>query len=53
LAGQVYVVGLLVVALRPPALLGAGTVWIVVGSSALSAQAAGDLVAHLATRGRA
>lgn len=49
LAGQVYVVGLLVVALRPPALLGAGTVWIVVGSSALSAQAAGDLVAHLAT----
>jgi two-component system, OmpR family, sensor kinase len=49
LAGQVFVVGLLVVALRPPALLGAGTAWAAVAASALCAQAASSLAVSLAT----
>ncbi len=47
LAGQVIVVGLLVVSLRPPALLGPWTAGLVVGAGAFAAQAASELAAYL------
>ena len=47
LAGLVFVVGLLVVGLRPPALLGLSNAWIAIGAGALVALVACELAAQM------